>query len=893
MFWSIVAQAQEENNIVLTQGSYAEKIYVQLDADVYTTDQTIWFKAVVLESARHLPSSWSGVLHVQLINPDGQLVVQKRIKLTSGSGNGAIELKSGYVSGKYLLKAYTEWNHNFGSDFTFQRYIDVFPQSQERKIEPIMGMQMEEREPNAYQLQAKLFPRLLDKLHKKQLAVYVIVDGKKDSMLLREGNQGYYHLDYPLTSEVKAVTIQMKTENNLLFTKTLVTPNSPIDVQFFPEGGVWLPDIPTKLGFKAINQLGKAIAVSGKIMNDRGDTLTSFRSNHLGMGTVLLKANKGSSYYAVLDTLTDESIADRYPLPQLADKGYALAINQVKENINVLIRSSTLTTDSLFVQISCRGVLYYLLKISPRDQQVKTLLPNSALPEGIILFTLLDHKKCPIAERLIFNRRSGMQLTIESSTDKTVYGKREKTAVKTQVFGGDGLPTEAKLSVMAISDDHIGKALVTRNNILTHFLLQSELRGEIAEPNYYFQEDVEQRFADLDALMLTQGWRRYKYDEPVVDSFSFPNELLPSLRGEVLGVFSKKKQPGITLTMMSFGENNLMQVEETDSLGRFYFPLSDQYVDTLDVLLQSANKAGRNRDYTIQLDKQYTPQIEYDYRRSAERIDSVVSRLAKKRHERFQHENAYRVAAGEILLEEVVVEAKVRSPEEQTVFDRYGEADVVITGKAIQEKEKKWSYGLYSILLFNFPKDIRIDRVGGGGGYLKARVHGTEPTLVVVDGIPVSGHSYDAIAHIPPSEVKSFEIIRFAKNFHGLYQETYPDASPLNIPTIGHVIAIYTHAGKGVYGVRRPTGLIQASVPVYSPVMEFYTPRYESEEETNSDRPDLRTLLHWEPNLSTDDEGKVTTDYYNGDNIGEVRIIIEAFNSDGYIGYRELVYQVH
>src|SRR5690606_24978962 len=384
-----------------------------------------------------------------------------------------------------------------------------------------------------------------------------------------------------------------------------------------------------------------------------------------------------------------------------------------------------------------------------------------------------------------------------------VYEKREKTAVKTQVFGGDGLRTEAKLSMMSISDDHIGKTLGTRQNIWTYFLLQSELRGEIAEPHYYFQEATEKRFADLDALLLTQGWRKYKYDEPAVDSFSFSNELFPSLRGDVMGVFSKKKQSGVTLTMMSFGENSLMQMEETDSLGRFYFPLPDQYVDTLDVLLQSANKAGRNRDYTIQLDKRYTPRIAYNYRRSAERIDSVVSRLAKQRHERFQQENTYRVAAGEILLEEVIVEGKVRSPEEQKVLDRYGEADVVITGKAIQEKEKKWSYGLYSVLLFNFPKDIRIDRVGGAGGYLKARVHGTEPTLVVVDGIPVLGYSYDAIAHIPPSEVKSFEIIRFAKNFSALYQETYPDASPLSIPTIGHVIAIYTHAGKGVYGVRK------------------------------------------------------------------------------------------
>src|SRR3546814_8856367 len=55
-------------------------------------------------------------------------------------------------------------------------------------------------------------------------------------------------------------------------------------------------------------------------------------------------------------------------------------------------------------------------------------------------------------------------------------------------------------------------------------------------------------------------------------------------------------------------------------------------------------------------------------------------------------------------------------------------------------------------------------------------------TLVVIDGIPVLMYNYHLIPSIPPSEVKSVEIIKFAKNFSRLYMEAVPNANPMEIP---------------------------------------------------------------------------------------------------------------
>ncbi|GHE43848.1 hypothetical protein [Sphingobacterium griseoflavum] len=888
------AYAQMHPSTFQRKGAYAEKIYLQLDADVYTTDQTVWFKAIVLESASHYPSQFSGVLHVELIAPNEQIVNSKRIQLSQGSGHGAFTLQKTYPAGKYLLRAYTEWNHNFGKDFIFSRYIDLFPAVVETKMAPIIDIKMLELEPNSYRLQAKLFPRLIDPAHRKHLSLHLILDGKKDSMLLKESDQGYYLLDKQLPPHTATAIIQMRTHNGIGYTKSLATPTAPIDLQFFPEGGEWLQNIPTKLGFKAVDPAGKGVAVSGTICNNVGDTISSFTSNHLGIGAVYLTANEGHTYHAVLDSTTDRNLvrAPRYALPATRSDGQRLAISRDEQQIRISIQSTEAIRDSLFVQVSCRGNLYYFIKTGSQGKQVSASIPVQSLPEGILLFTLLDRHMRPIAARIYFHERPENRLAIQAATASKHHQKRSETDLAIQVWGSDGLPTQAKLSVMAVASDHIGKKASTRQNILTHFLLQSELRGEVEEPNYYFHGDSAIRAADLDALMLTQGWRNYKYNEPMPTSFSFSPEFMPYIAGEITGVLSKKKQAGVQLSLIGFGSSNIFQVQSTDSLGSFFFQLPDQYCDTLDVLLQTASKAGKNRDYTIHLDKRHALDINYDAFQSMERIDSTIALLARKRQDRSRQEAAYRTANGGILLDEVIVERKQLSKQEQKVLDTYGEADAVISGKDIQEKEQKWSYGLYSVLLFNFPNDIRIERTEDAGGYLVAKVHGSEPTLVVVDGIPVPGHSYDIIPNFPPSEVKSFEIIRFAKNFANLYMQTYPEASPMTIPMTGHVIAIYTHAGQGVYNVRRSPGLLQISVPVYSPSVEFYAPRYTSLSAEEAAKPDFRTLLHWLPDILTDEKGTTSVAYYNGDNTGEMTIIIEAFNAAGEIGYCEYRYMV-
>lgn len=58
----------------------------------------------------------------------------------------------------------------------------------------------------------------------------------------------------------------------------------------------------------------------------------------------------------------------------------------------------------------------------------------------------------------------------------------------------------------------------------------------------------------------------------------------------------------------------------------------------------------------------------------------------------------------------MVVEDFLLSPEMEEAHKRFGDPDVIISGDIIREKEEKWSYSLYSILLFNFADQVRIEQ---------------------------------------------------------------------------------------------------------------------------------------------------------------------------------------
>ncbi len=185
LFISPIETQSQDNNRLDSNASYAEKIYLQLDGKVYSTENIIWFKCIVTNAATHVPSALSNILYVELIGEDETVFETKLIKLDNGIGQGYFYLNSQLPGGTYMVRAYTNWNKNFGNDFMYKEYIQVFTLKDGKEnvrlidnITLIKGMGEENH------LRASLYPHLVDSMQKNKLLVIVNIDNKKDTLLI-------------------------------------------------------------------------------------------------------------------------------------------------------------------------------------------------------------------------------------------------------------------------------------------------------------------------------------------------------------------------------------------------------------------------------------------------------------------------------------------------------------------------------------------------------------------------------------------------------------------------------------------------------------------------------------------------------------------------------------
>jgi len=72
----------------------------------------------------------------------------------------------------------------------------------------------------------------------------------------------------------------------------------------------------------------------------------------------------------------------------------------------------------------------------------------------------------------------------------------------------------------------------------------------------------------------------------------------------------------------------------------------------------------------------------------------------------------------------------------------------------------------------------------------------------------------------------------------------------------------------------------------------FYMPKYETEKQKNDPVPDLRSTIHWEPNIITDENGQATFSFYNADRPNRIRITVEGINSNSSLGFAQKDYRI-
>ncbi|HEX7468891.1 MAG TPA: hypothetical protein VF324_09950, partial [Methanobacterium sp.] len=418
-----------------------EKVYLHVDRDSYYAGDNIWFKAYLIDALDRLLTDHSSNLNVELISPFSKIISNRIIRLEGGLGNGDFRLPDSIKSGRYKLRAYTNYMRNFGDQLFFNKDIVVINSSDSVKI----------------------------------------------------------------PDRVKYV------ENK-------------IQISFFPEGGSLVDNVSSIVAFKATNYQGKACDVFGKIYSSGGELITTFKSTHLGMGTFFLRPLPGLKYYSTVRGSDSIDIKTELPTSFPTGVTFSTSINQ---NNELLITSKTnpetlaLVSDhDLLLSFSIRKEVFKKLPIKIISPVTSFVIPTDDLPDGIIMLTLSTIKDLPLSERLFYIERDA-PLKIQIETDKRLYGKREPVTVKVTLSGDSIIEREGNVSLAAVDKNLTDQTSYFPRTISSWFLLESDVRGIVEDPSYYFDLSNPSRLSDLDLLLRTQGWRDFAWK---YDTIYFPPE---------------------------------------------------------------------------------------------------------------------------------------------------------------------------------------------------------------------------------------------------------------------------------------------------------------------------------------------------------------------------------
>lgn len=110
-----------------TRRMVQEKVYLHFDNTGYFMGEKMWFTAYVVRADGHRPGIRSRVLYVELLNPGGDVVQRRKLKIDGrGHAHGDLSLDSLYGAGFYEVRAFTRYMSNWGGPACFSRVFPVF-----------------------------------------------------------------------------------------------------------------------------------------------------------------------------------------------------------------------------------------------------------------------------------------------------------------------------------------------------------------------------------------------------------------------------------------------------------------------------------------------------------------------------------------------------------------------------------------------------------------------------------------------------------------------------------------------------------------------------------------------------------------------------------------------
>ncbi len=893
--WLMHGNANAQNNIAVKEFIAAidtfsnrmpvEKVFVQTDKPYYTTIDTIWLKAYVLDAAFNY-SHQSDLLYTELIDDTGKVIIRQSMLIKSGISFGQIALDPDVVpEGSYTLRAYTNWMQNQGeqSFFTKQLYVSMLNEnpwlvSTDSRLMNKQGIQNSETALSFTDLNKKPV-----RLREMQLSI------KTGNKLLTKSNlqtdldgKMNFNFNLPRENTHGRLTIMAQDMRKGEGNKTLVIPvalNRPenTDLQFMPEGGHLVAGLLSIVGFKAIGEDGKEVPISGTIVNSKGEVINRFRSIHLGMGSFELRPVAGETYSAKVDFANGST--KTYPLPQVKPTGIVMHIDNVAKNDSLLVSidaSRNIIGSNLTYSLigQSGGKVCYAANLSFVNGIIHGHIDKSRFHSGITRFTLFSADKHSIAERQVFIDHND-ELTISLDTNKIIWQPKDSVALHIHVTDAEHKPVSGSFS-LAVTDDGQVKADSTNiANIKSYMLLTGDLKGTVEQPGYYFDGNNKDGLTTLDNLMLTQGWVSYDWADVFNPKYKPAFKAENSL--EVAGWLSRTgglALSGLRVTLLSTKNPLLAMDMVSDANGRFVFKNLPP-IDTPNLLVQVKDRKGRMFEANVNVDEfipaNITSRNVLPLKPWYVNSDSTLLNYLNKSRDYARELDNIKYPTGSHRLKEVVIKGQ-KIIKGSHFFAGAGAVPDIVLNEADMKKANKMT--IEDLLIKKVPGFHATPWPCGGIPEKIDYCIYCQLAAISIDGVPID------FTYSPPNMQSYSDHYGFQRSY--IYNFTAEDVRGIEVKYPGY-IEITTWSGNGEFMKRTRGRYLYRPLPVSWP-KQFYRPKYTSK--SNNALADLRSTIHWEPNIITDTAGNATVSFYSKSMPGTYTIILQGTDLNGSVGYQ-------
>ena len=877
MFYTLPCQAQrldEEGTRVLSYIQKAmnygattpqEKVYMHFDNTGYFENETMWFKAYVRRADNRKATDMSKVLYVELLNPSGDVLKTTKWPIDSlGQAYGDMKLDTLYGSGFYEVRAYTRYMTNWGVNALFSRVFPIFkaPKTEgSYKDLTIRTMLFKDRDPNNRD--------------------------RSDSLYLKAMDDGIY------TSDLR---------------KT-------ISVQFYPEGGDMVVGRRSRVAVMVVDDNGRPYQGDGFVQNARGDVLAHVSTDSLGRGLFDITPDSTDLTMQMHNLKKSLKAVQTFTLPKAKAEGVALTLDAVSDDMLVTLQASDRVCGRLLgYTVMNNGCITFCDTVVARPL-IEIELDRARLREGVNQLTVFDGSGRILAERMFF---ICPKPSASDSIRLTPRTQRLKPC-------GDVVIDISAMPHSSLSFAAIDAASMTNGkqcNMKTWMLLSSDVKGYIANVDYYFEADDTEHRKAADLLMLTQGWRRYDWEMMTgLKTFEKVQPIEDHLYvfGKLNEYRKRNKVSNVALETFLYNQNgeSLKGSTTTDKQGNYAFALP--FLDGEWKMQIFTRINDKRKTFYVGIDRQFSPVPRFITPTESRILHPLAANMFVRTpaDDYPEEEEFIPITRKDHVLQNVTVKAKRRyftNDDWHYKNEAFGRQYATLYYDIDKELDRVLDFGepeptIFEFLCrnnasFNNPNCIELPQIADSGslGY-GSLAYNFRPIKWIVD----NGDTHTRLnLENKSTRAKAYYVLGTKTNDDDTYDHLSGEEYALVTSGRGvygdAFFPVKMHDIKSLYIVPNSTNERNNAVRIY-----IYThKRFPTESQKGLRRThfqgfnkpstfkmedysilppmaDFRRTIYWNPNIRTDADGKAKVEFYKNSTCNEMYICAEGMSDDGRV----------